>query len=532
RSIFELAGSGTFELCEKTARILRANRKFCEYTGYDEREVLDLKLFDLIPPGEVAEREAMFARVTSGELERYSGEKCFIRKDGSQFWAIVTGSRMLDLGETSSRVIATLQDITELKFAERELAEAKLRAEEASRAKTAFLANMSHEIRTPLGAMLGFAQLMADEPQATLEQHGHLRTILRNGDQLNRVINDILDISKVEANKIDIEKVRFELNELIGDVIGLLSLKADEKGLQLQVHAVGPLPTTIDTDPVRFKQILLNIIGNAIKFTAKGKIEVAFSLRSNGGRTRLEVRISDTGVGIAPDKVDKLFQPFTQADSATTRNFGGTGLGLYLSKLLAHALGGDLALESTREGAGSVFTISIDPGVVETREIFRSGRPADQIVRPDFRKPSADMLEGISVLVVDDSPDNLQIACRFLQAGGADVDFVDCAEKALERLESKSFDVVLMDIQMPGLDGYQAVGKLRSEMAYTKPVLALTAHAMRGERERCLAAGFDGYLVKPIDRTALLSAVREHATRTTSQRISAETSADTSALEI
>lgn len=511
RAIFELAGSGKFVLCRTTGAILSANPKLSEYTGYSADEVVRLKLSDLIPPEEREERLAKFMKVASGELGEYHAEKRFLRKDGSSFWAIITGVNMLTLEGERPTLIATIQDITAQKKAELDLGEAKARAEEASEAKTAFLANMSHEIRTPLGAMLGFAQLMADDQSASAEQKAHLQTILRNGDQLFRVINDILDISKVEANKFEVEKIKFDLHDLIDDVIILLSLKAEEKGLHLAIHAVGPLPDTIESDPVRLKQILVNVIGNAIKFTAKGKVDVFFGLKLADGSTKLEIRVVDTGPGIPPEKVGKLFRPFTQADSATSRKFGGTGLGLYLSKRLSESLGGDLALENS--DSGCTFSITIDAGDIGTRELFRTGRSQrEHLIRADFRKPETN-ISGVDVLVVDDSPDNLQITRRFLEAAGGRVTCVDSAEAAIALLEKASFQVVLMDIQMPGLDGYEAVRKLRSELKYERPVLALTAHAMRGERERCLEAGFDGYLVKPIDRPALIAAVREHASQ-------------------
>ena len=405
--------------------------------------------------------------------------------------------------------IASRQADAELK--EEELAQAKEKAEEGSQAKSAFLANMSHEIRTPLGAMLGFAQLMLEEKNSSEStQHSGLRTILRNGEQLYRIINDILDISKVEANKIEIEKIKFNFNELVEDVIALMSFKATEKGLLLNVKSTGPLPEGITSDPTRFRQILMNVIGNAIKFTNKGSVDVEFkyiaAMQGLENTAYLEARVTDTGPGIPEDKKDQIFHPFVQADSATSRKFGGTGLGLHLSKSLAQTLGGDLFLESSEENKGSVFVIRIAVGPLESREFTSKARPS--YTHEGNFSPSQQRLDNVKVLVVDDSPDNLELTYRFLKAAGAEVECLDGAEKAIETLKNKSYDVVVMDIQMPGLDGYDAVKKLRM-MNYSKPVLALTAHAMKGEQERCLDAGFDSYLVKPINRPLLIQAIKD-----------------------
>lgn len=416
----------------------------------------------------------------------------------------------IDQSVKEMQAVASRQSETESK--EEELGREKEKAEEANLAKSSFLANMSHEIRTPLGAMLGFAQLMLEERNSSEEiQQKHLRTILRNGEQLYRIINDILDISKIEANKIEIEKIKFNLNQLIEDVIALLSFKAQEKGLQLNVRSLGPLPNNIESDPTKLRQILMNVIGNAIKFTEKGSIDVEFKYLSESISTpHLEIRVKDTGPGIAAEKKEKLFQPFVQADSATSRKFGGTGLGLFLSKSLAQALGGDLILESCEVNKGCVFVVNIELGPVEAKELKTLNGKREGTLREGNFNPSQERLDNVKVLVVDDSPDNLELTQKFLQTAGAIVECLERADKAIEALKFKNYDVVVMDIQMPGLDGYEAVRQLR-RMEYNKPVLALTAHAMKGEQERCLSAGFDSYLVKPINRPQLIQAVRFYA---------------------
>lgn len=457
----------------------------------------------------------------AGEASEYEGE-LELPRDGLRYIAASYRPLKGPSGKIES-VIALVHDLTERRAAyealrknEIELAEAKTRAEEASEAKSAFLANMSHEVRTPLGAMLGFAQLMTEDPSNTPEQQNNLRTIVRNGEQLFRIINEILDISKVEANKIEVDRTRFDLSECISDVTSLLALKAREKGLGFEVKSRGPLPETIVSDFTRFRQILMNVIGNAIKFTDVGHVHVTFQLKDKGLTNEnpcLEMTVEDTGPGIPEDKKGRLFQPFTQADTSTSRKFGGTGLGLYLSKRLAQALGGDLELTRSKEGQGCTFVARIDAGPLENKPFLSFDHPSrTHLVPGDFPKFPTDKLGGVKVLVIDDSPDNLQLTSRFLEASGANVEIANGAEAGIKFLNEKEVDVVVMDIQMPGLDGYQAVRRLRQQ-GYEKPVVALTAHAMKGEKERCLEAGFDGYLVKPINRPALVQEVRSQVDR-------------------
>lgn len=413
-------------------------------------------------------------------------------------------------------VVIIHEDITERRAAEEAIVAAKVSAETANAAKTQFLANMSHEIRTPLGAMLGFAQLMLEDEDSSESQKNSLRTIVRNGEQLYRIINELLDISKVEANKFEIEKSKFDLEEVIRDVTSLLSVKAEQKGVEFNATSEGPLPDMVFTDPVRFRQILMNVIGNALKFTEKGKVEVTFKLRDHAerdGSSCLEVKVEDTGIGIAPEKLEKLFRPFSQADQATSRKFGGTGLGLYLAKKFAQALGGDLKLLKCKENEGCTFLIVVDIGPLEKRPLMTfASQNGTHVVKGSFRASPLDRLHDVRVLVVDDSMDNLELTKRFLVAAGAQVETALGAKKAFERLEQEEFDVIVMDIQMPEIDGYEAVARLRKE-GYEKPIIALTAHAMKGERERCLGAGFDGYLIKPINRPALVQEIRNQAGR-------------------
>ena len=416
--------------------------------------------------------------------------------------------------------LGTCTDIQERKKVEESLMDARREAEDANNAKTQFLANMSHEIRTPLNAILGFAELMVHGDEMGKESREFLGTIQRNGKQLLTIIDEILDISKVEANKLELEEVDVDLRSVITDVYSLLSVQARAKNLSLTADCKNQIPTRISTDPTRLRQILINIVGNAIKFTAEGEVHIDINWNQDGDQNEgmLEFRVCDSGVGIHPDDAKKLFQPFTQADSSTTRKFGGTGLGLALSRRLAIALGGDVRLESTSRHEGSVFIIEIHAATVEDHDTWNDFQEAvvsanrAQAMADAVQNPSSHVLKGMNVLVVDDAGDNRTLISRFLVAAGAQV---DCATDGFEGMASalaKDYDVVLMDIQMPQLDGYSATTRLRAG-GYKKPIIALTAHALKEERESSMRAGCDDHLTKPIDRTTLLDRVAKFGAR-------------------
>ncbi len=373
------------------------------------------------------------------------------------------------------------------------------RAELANRAKSAFLANMSHEIRTPLNAMLGFAELLLDNQNFTEEQNNFSSTIVRNGRQLIRLVDELLDLAKVESDRIQIEKISFSLKRLLEEVKSLLVIKAEEKNIDLKVTVADDIPDTISTDPLRLRQILLNIVGNAIKFTDKGCVSVHLKREnlSNPGKVALVFHISDTGIGITPGQSTRLFEPFVQADDSTSRKFGGTGLGLFLSRKLAQLLGGDVVLEESHENRGSRFRVSLKVDLIDQPEVLA---PSTQ-VKAQKTLSSQPMARG-KVLVVDDAPDNLILTQAYLRMMGLDSEVAHNGIEGVEKATHDKFDVVLMDVQMPELDGFEAVHQLR-EHQYSRPVVALTAHAMKGDRERCLEAGFNEYLCKPVNRIKL-----------------------------
>jgi PAS domain S-box-containing protein len=381
------------------------------------------------------------------------------------------------------------------------------RASEASRTKSAFLANISHEIRTPLGAMIGFAELSLGEQNLSSGENEYIQKILKNGQQLLRIVNDVLDISKVESDRLQIDRVDFSLPRLLEDIVSLLQTQAENKGLQLTLHKATDLPVMISTDPLRLRQILINMIGNAIKFTEKGRVEVAVEVATNpvagDGPARLSFLIKDTGLGIDDEQAARLFEPFVQADESMTRKFGGTGLGLYLSRKLARLLGGDVKLQSSLLGQGSVFRVDIEVQMAEPALVTAAAVPP-----PKAARDLTTQLQG-RILVVEDSIDNQILIQAFLQNEALSIDVADNGLEGVSKANEKNYDLILMDIQMPIMDGFEAIQLLRSK-GYRGHVVALTAHGMKGDRERCLEQGFDDYLCKPISRQSLVECVSKN----------------------
>ncbi len=393
-----------------------------------------------------------------------------------------------------------------------ELTEARNLALQAAQVKSEFLANMSHEIRTPLTAILGFTDVLADPHLSTTEHATTLDTIRRNGEHLLSVINDILDLSKIEAGKLRLDAVPCRLADVVHSVTALMEPRARDTGLAFAVEYDGPVPDEIRADPTRLRQILVNLLGNAIKFTPAGSVRLVIRFE----RRRLRFDVVDTGIGVAPEVQARLFTPFTQADPSTSRRFGGTGLGLAISRRLARLLGGDLRVRS-KPGAGSTFTLEIDPGPLATTALVTHPTPAPAPA-PATTPESDAPLRG-RVLLAEDAPDNQRLVCFYLRRAGAEVDVAENGIVACALALARSYDVVLMDMQMPELDGYAATARLRAA-GYRGPIVALTAHAMDGDRDKCLQAGCDDFATKPIDRPVLLGLVRRYLDRGGSVRMS------------
>ena len=384
----------------------------------------------------------------------------------------------------------------------------------ANQAKSEFLANMSHEIRTPMTAILGFSDLVL--PHLTDEDDvAAIMTIKRNGEYLLKLINDILDISKIEAGKLDVERIECYPLKIIADIASLMRVRSRAKNLPLKVDYLGPIPETIRSDPTRLRQILVNLLGNAFKFTETGEIRLVTQLvEDNNGSNHLRFDVIDTGIGMTESQIYKLFQPFTQADSSMARRFGGTGLGLAISKRLAKQMGGDITIKS-KLGKGSTFTLTIATGPLEGTKMLPN--PTEILLERNpisHDEPNQKVLNNCRILLAEDGPDNQRLIAFLLKKAGADVEVAENGQVAYERVttamrEANPYDVILMDMQMPVLDGYQATRNLR-RIEYTGTIIALTAHAMAGDEAACREAGCDDYLTKPIDRKQFLSVLSKY----------------------
>ncbi|MFO0899117.1 MAG: ATP-binding protein [Pirellulales bacterium] len=406
-----------------------------------------------------------------------------------------------------------------LEFQNRSLQEAQVRADAANLAKGHFLANMSHEIRTPMTAILGFADLLRDECHDRPLAMQSLDVIRRNGEHLLEVINDVLDLSKIESGRMLVEKIECSPADVVNEVHSLLQLRAGEKGLTFEVRLDPALPPQVRTDPTRLRQILLNLASNAIKFTFRGGVVLAARLVP-GKQPELEFSVKDTGIGLTDEQLAGLFKPFTQADASTTRNFGGTGLGLTISQRLARLLGGALTVES-QPGVGSEFRLLLEGEKLMLEPDFNphhspaqaEDTPADVGVAAPATSP---LPAGCRVLLAEDGPDNQRLFSLILRRAGALVTVVENGRAAVDAAMAalhggRPFQVILMDMQMPQLDGYEATRLLRSR-GYRLPIVALTAHAMRAEQDKCRAAGCDEFAAKPIHKEELLALVARFAT--------------------
>ena len=529
-------------MLDASGRIVLVNdawRRLCRENGGDERllcegaDYLAACAESAARPGHAtlaitAIQEAL------GPIGRSTPQEYRCDAPGLRRWFHVTAQRV-DVDDESF-VCVTHQDVTDLRALVESLQEAQTQAEAASRSKSEFLANMSHEIRTPMTAILGYAELIAGRGENAPTEERRLdcvETIRRNGEHLLSIINDILDISKIEAGKMTVERIAVEPVRLIDDVVALMGVKSQAKGLRLVAEFLTPMPATLDTDAVRLRQILVNLVGNAIKFTEHGGVTLRIACDPTA--ERLVCEVEDTGIGLSPNALGRLFGAFEQADTSTTRRFGGTGLGLRISKRLAEMLGGDISVRS-EPGKGSVFTLSIATGTLSdmplidagafrtaSRERLAAPRLAGSPVATQRADGGSTPLAGVRILLAEDGEDNVRLITHHLRRAGAIVTAVGNGRLAVQAMTcdgtvegplhpDPGFDLLLSDMQMPDMDGYEAARTLRGK-GCTLPIIALTAHAMSGDLERCTAAGCDGYATKPIDREHLIEVCRQAAAR-------------------
>jgi PAS domain S-box-containing protein len=482
--------------------ITDVNKQTEALTGSTRDELIGAPFKDCFTDPERA--EAGIKRVL-GEKSLTDYELTVRSRDGKQTVVSYNATTFHDRGRTLQGVFAAARDVTERKRVEAELQQAKADAESASRTKSDFLASMSHEIRTPMNAIMGIADLLA-KTALTPEQDKYVQIFRRSGDNLLNLINDILDLSKVEASQLDLEQTGFSLSDHLEKAIEMVAPKAQEKGLALVCEISPGVSNDLVGDPTRLRQVLLNLLGNAIKFTEAGEVTLKVEADRDGSvPTALRFSVSDTGIGIASDKLGRVFERFTQADSSTTRRFGGSGLGLTISKRLVELMGGRIWVTS-RVGKGSVFSFAVPFEVWTT-----ASRP---VSAPVGAGPAAP-LPALRILMAEDSPDNCTIALAYLEDTPYRIDVAETGLIACEMFKAGHYDLVLMDRQMPVMDGLTATRALRAwEKANDRPptpIIALTASALKGDRETCLAAGCTAYLTKPIKQDVLLQAIRNYS---------------------
>jgi len=475
---------------------INANNKLCEIIGYEKSELLQKTFQDVTHPDDLEKDLDKIQRILNGEIKTYSLEKRYIRKDKRIVWINLTVSLVLDVKGYPKNFIAVIEDIDARKIAESERAKATIReqsAQEATRLKSEFLANMSHEIRTPINGVVGMTGLLLDSELDT-EQLECVETIRRSADTLLTVINDILDFSKIEAGKLEVEAVEFDLNQMILDVHRTMLFSARQKMLPLLLTGNRKWPTAFRSDPGRIRQVLNNLISNAIKFTHSGKVLLQVShLKEDINSSVFKFEIIDSGIGIPAHALDRMFKSFSQADSTVTRRFGGTGLGLSISKHLVELLGGEIGVVS-QEGKGSCFwfTLRLEKG---------GAIQADQSEQKFLAKRTIRDHQNYRILLAEDNVVNQKVALRQLERLGYRADAVGNGMEVIDALRSIPYDLVLMDCQMPELDGYEATRIIRKNKTMPfcdVPIVALTANAIQGDMEKCLESGMNDYLAKPI----------------------------------
>lgn len=476
------------------------NQRWCDYIKIPYETAAQWHWSHFVHPEDVEDmREAWAESVRTGTNYEHRA-RLLNSASGEYRWIQAQAVPVKDQSGNVVQWYGTTTDIHETILLIEELNAARTSAEIANLAKSSFLANMSHEIRTPLNAILGFTKILNDSDRVE-ERDKYSKIIARNGLALSKLIDDILDLTKVEAGRLDIENTDFLLDEFLHDIYDEFHGIAAAKGIEFKLETDSNLPAAIKSDPNRLRQILVNLLGNSIKFTSQGLVKISVkSLESEGPEHVLQFAIEDSGVGLTEEQAERLFQPFAQADSSMTRKYGGTGLGLTLSRKVAQALNGDVRIEKSVLGEGSTFI-----AIVRVNPSDLANKTEAQASPPGLIPAEG----GAHILVVDDAPDNRLLVELVLTMAGMKVDVATNGAEAAAKAEKSEYDVILMDMQMPVLDGYAATRLIRSR-GYTKPILALSAHVMEDDKKKTLEAGCNSHLSKPLNPDVLLRKIGEY----------------------
>ena len=503
RATFEISSVGMSVSDPKTQKLLRVNRRCCEMTGYSEAELIGRTLAELTHAEDRDANLEGMARLVRGEINEYRSQKRCLRKDGSIIWGDMTMNLVRDDAGRPELALAVIQDISDYKRAQEDLFQAKDAAEAASRAKSTFLANMSHEIRTPLHNIIGLAQLLRRDA-ADLKRRGRLDDICSSSEHLLSVINGVLDLSKIEADQMVLEHSNFSLDHVVDRAMSVVFAAAREKGLDLTLEMAPTLRgALLRGDALRLRQVLINLLANAIKFSERGAVTLGVSCLSQGASgMRLHFAVKDKGIGISPKDKERLFVAFEQADNSNNRQYGGSGLGLTISDRLVRAMGGAIGVES-QPGAGSTFSFDI-----QVQQGAPAGEGGIDDADADDDSPAgaySPIKFGDSrVLVAEDHPLSRELMRQMLSEFGCSIDLAKDGTEAVEYARTNAYDLMLMDIQMPMLDGLAATRAIRRLPGHEHtPILAITANAFVEDRERCLRAGMNGHLSKPLTPASL-----------------------------
>ncbi len=494
RAIYQSTGAGIV-MIDREGVFVQTNAAFEHMIGYSAEELGGMTTQQVTHPDDMGLTNRRFHDLIAGRIESHRTEKRFLRRDGSTVWVDLVGTALTDDAGTVQFILGTMQDVTEKRRAAEELRAAKEAAERASLGKSQFLANMSHEIRTPLNGVLGIAGLLS-KTELDAQQGRFVDIIQSSGRSLLRVINDILDFSKIEAGKLTIDAAPFDLHTVVREAVELYSQTAQAKSLLVSASIADDVPHHVIGDPHRLGQILGNLISNAIKFTEQGWITVRLECAMpEGAGEIIRFKVEDTGVGIDREHQERLFAPFEQVDGSASRRYEGTGLGLSIVRALVEMMGGEISVQST-VGRGSTFAFEVPFKVADSEAIaVESG---------ENETPSA---FHARVLLAEDNLVNQEVARAALLQLGCDVSVAANGVEAYDAWEATLFDAILMDCQMPEMDGFEATARIRKAeqrgAGIRTPIIALTAHALKGDRERCLAAGMDDYLAKPFDANEL-----------------------------